>query len=130
MFRFTLALCVLCAACAKKPTTPAGELIDQGTLVTTLDAKVTSCETFAIRKLDAHLVITANTAGADSFRYVLGGTPLALDRIRDDGQFLDDFEVELYCEGDKLIASGLRSNKLWNVREGREADLAAITSQE
>ena len=45
-------------------------------------------------------------------------------------KFLDEFEVELYCEGDKLIASGLRNNKLWNVREGREADLAAITSQE
>lgn len=231
MFRLTLVACLVCTACDKRPGKPAGELgelIDEGTLVTTLAGKVTARETFAIRKLDGHLVLTANSAtvedaphrivqdgeletdlqyrprklsyhyvgGADSFRYVLGGTPLALDRIRDDGQkpehiaasspvdvfvegpgligmtalcrvaqpttlgtisdfesgykgkvvvktvapagkltkrtikFLDEFEVELYCEGEKLIASGLRANRLWHVREGREADLAAITSQE
>ncbi len=228
MFRFTLVVWVLCSACEKKPAKLAGELVDEGTLVTTLDGKVTARETFSIRKLDGHLVITAQSstvegaprqvvqhgeletdlqyrplkltyqykAGSDSFRYVLGGSPLALDRIRDDGQhpqhiaayapidvfvegpgligmtalcrveqpttlgtlsdfesgykgkvivktvapagkltkrtikFLDEFEVELYCEGEKLIASGLRSNKLWNVREGREADVAAFTSQE
>ena len=130
-------------------------------------------------------------AAADGFRYTLGGTPLALDRTRDDGKkpehvvstgpvdvfiegpglialtalcrvrqpttlttlsdgnsgfkgkvvvktvaaaaklqrltikFLDDFEVELYCDGDTMIASGLRNNHLWNVREGRETDFAA-----
>ncbi len=215
-------------ACHTKPAKPPGELVDEGTLVTTLDGKVTAREAFSIRKVDTHLVIAANSstvddaprqvvqegeletdldyrplklnyhyvAGADSFRHVIGGTPLALDRIRDDGQkpehiaatgpvdvfvegpgligmtalcrveqpttlstlsdfesgykgkvvvktvapagklvkrtikFLDEFEVELYCEGDKMIASGLRGNKLWNVREGREADLAAIKSQE
>ncbi|CAN5918518.1 hypothetical protein BH11MYX3_BH11MYX3_39590 [soil metagenome] len=228
MYRLTLVALILCAACEKKPAAPRGELVDEGTLVTTLDGKVTSRETFAIRKVDGHLVITANSstvdgvphanvqdgeletdlqyrplklsyhykAGADSFRYVLGGTPLALDRIRDDGQnpqhvashgpidvfvegpgligmtavcrvaqpitletlsdfesgykgkvvvktvapagklvkrtikFLDDFEVELYCEGEKLIASGLRGNKIWNVREGREADIAPFMTQE
>jgi len=35
--------------------------------------------------------------------------------------FLDTFEVEVYCDGPKLIASGLRGNKLWNVRKGSEA---------
>jgi hypothetical protein len=228
MFRLSLVPLVLCAACEKKAAKPPGELIDEGTLVSTLDGKVTSRETFAIRKVDGHLVITASSstvegspranvqdgeletdlqyrplkltyhykAGADSFRYVLGGTPLALDRIRDDGQnpqhiaahgpvdvfvegpgligmtalcrvaqpttletlsdfesgykgkvvvktvapagkltkrtikFLDDFEIELYCDGEKLIASGLRGNKIWNIREGREADIAPFTTPE
>jgi hypothetical protein len=35
--------------------------------------------------------------------------------------FLDTFEVEVYCDGPKLVASGLRGNKLWNVRKGSEA---------
>jgi len=131
-------------------------------------------------------------AGRESFRDTIGGTPLALDRVRDDGKdpehivasgpvdmyvegpgtialtavchvaepatlvtlstlhsgyrgkvliksvapagpfrrltirFLGDYELEVYCRGDKLIASGLRGNALWNVREGSEAELAPI----
>jgi hypothetical protein len=130
-------------------------------------------------------------AKPEGFRYTLGGTPLALDRTRDDGKqpehvvatgpidvfvegpgliamtalckvdkpatletlsdshsayrgkivvksvgtaaklkklvvkFLDDFEIEVFCDGDKLVASGLRGNNLWNIRGGREADYAA-----
>lgn len=40
-------------------------------------------------------------------------------------KFLDTFEVEVYCDGAKLIGSGLRGNKLWNVRSGSEAAFAA-----
>lgn len=223
MSRFALLALPLCAACGRKAAAPAGTVIDEGTLITTQSGKITAKETFAIRQVDDHLVITARSAtveGApvantqegeletdlqyrprrltyhfaaarEGFRYTLGGTPLTLDRIRDDGEkpehlvapgpvdvfvegpgligmtavcrvdkpvtlttlsdfesgfkgkvvvktvmpagklvkrtikFLDEFEVEVYCEGDKLIASGLRSNQLWNVREGREDDFAA-----
>lgn len=210
-------------ACERQAAKPAGTVIDEGTFVTTQKDKVTARETFAIRKVEDHLLITAASstvegaaiaihqdgeletdlqyrplrltyhyaAAKDGFRYTLGGTPLALDRTRDDGgkpehivatapldvfvegpglvamtavcrvdkpttlttlsdfesgfkgkivvtavapagklvkrtiKFLDEFEIELYCEGEKMIASGLRGNQLWNVREGREADFTA-----
>jgi hypothetical protein len=213
-----------CAACERKPAAPAGTVVDEGVFVTTQDGTPIARETFAIRRVVDHLVITAhgetldgapikNTqegeletdlayhplrlsyryeAGRESFRDTIGGTPLALDRVRDDGKdpehvvasgpvdlfvegpgtialtavchvsqpatlvtlstlhsgyrgkvlirsvtpagpftrltirFLGDFELEVYCRGDKLIASGLRGNALWNVREGSEAELAPI----
>lgn len=226
MLRSTpLVIAIAFIACEKKPAKPAptGTLVDEGTLVTTNDGKVTARETFSIHKDGEKLVLRASSAtveGAkvpsqqegeletdlaykpirgtyryaakqDGFRYTLGGTPLTLDRIRDDGQkpqhivasgpvevflevgligltalcrveapatlnsiadfesgyrggkvviktvgkaaslkkltvkFLDEFELEVYCDGDKLIASGLRGNKLWHVREGRETDFTA-----
>lgn len=215
---------LLFAACEKKPAPPAGDLVDEGVLVTSIDGKITAREKFSIRKVGEHLVIRSSSetvdgaatpiqqtgeletdlayhplrldyhymSKAESFRYTLSGTPLRLDRIRDDGDkpehadsvnqpdvfveapglialtpvckvttapsslstmstptsgfrgkvniktvatagklkrltigYLNDFEIELYCDGDKMIASGLRGNKLWNVREGREADFEA-----
>lgn len=196
-----------------------GEVIDEGTIVTTTDGKVTAKETFRITKTADRLYITASSATTpdakvanqqeglletdhayrpiamtytykadrNGFSYKLGGSPLVLDRTRADGErpehveakgpvdvfvegpgliamqalcrveqpatlatlsdfesgykgkvvvktvgksatltrltvaFLDTFEIEVYCDGAKLIASGLRGNKLWNVRAGSEA---------
>ncbi|MBA3463430.1 MAG: hypothetical protein H0T46_25975 [Deltaproteobacteria bacterium] len=226
MQRFTpLVIAIACIACEKKTAKPAptGTIVDEGTLVTTLDGKVNAREKFSIHKDGDKLVLRASsatvdgakvpsqqegeletdlaykpirgtyryTAKQDGFRYTLGGTPLTLDRIRDDGEkpqhivasgpvelfveigligltalcrveapatlnsiadfesgyrggkvvvktvgkaaglkkltvkYLEEFEVEVYCDGDKLVASGLRGNKLWHVREGRETDFAA-----
>lgn len=204
---------------APEPQGPApGDVIDEGTIVTTTDGKVTAKETFRITKTADRLYITASSATtpdakvqntqegrletdhaykpiamtyaykADKlgFSYNLAGSPLTLVRTSDgeapkkieatgpvdvfvEGpgliamqalcrvdkpttlgtvsdfesaykgkvvvktvtkaasltrltiKFLEEFELELYCDGPKLIASGLRANKLWNVRTGSEA---------
>ena len=220
-------------ACSKSSDKPApapapGEVVDQGTIVTTTDGVVTAKETFTITRSGERLVITASSettpeaklgnqqagrletdlaykpiemtytykAAKEGFSYKLGGTPLVLDRTRADGErpehveakepvdvfvegpgliamqalcrvdkptilgtisdfesgykgkvvitavtkaatltklavkFLDTFEIEVYCDGAKLIGSGLRGNKLWNVRKGSEAVFEAARNQE
>jgi hypothetical protein len=223
MHRVSLLLVLAaCGTSSKSEPAPAGTLVDQGVIVTTIDGKPAAKETFSIHQVGEQLVIRAHSATlpgsarpstqegvletdlhyrprsltyhyaapTDGFRYTLGGNPLALDRTRDDGKnpehivatgavdvfvegpgligmaaacqfdapttiptlsdfesgykgkvviksveplgklrrlkikFLDEFEVELYCDGERFVASGLRSNKLWNVREGREAEFA------
>ena len=204
---------------ADQPAPAPGDVVDEGTFVTTLDGAVTAKETFRITKTTDRLYLTASSAttpeskvqnqqqgrletdlsykplamtyaykaAKDGFRFVLGGSPLVLDRTRDDGQqpehveakgpidvyiegpgviamqalctvdkpttlntisdfesaykgkilvksvtkaatltrlaikFLDNFELEVFCDGRTLIGSGLRSNHLWNVRAGSEA---------
>jgi hypothetical protein len=212
----------------KSPPPSPGEVIDEGTIVTTTDGVVTGKETFRITKDGDRMYITASSATTpeakvanqqegrlvtdlswkpiemtytykadkDGFSYKLGGSPLALDRTRADGTkpehieaaapvdvfvegpgliamqalcrvdkpmtlttvsdfesgykgkivvktvgkaqaltkltiaFLDTFEIEVYCDGAKLIASGLRNNKLWNVRAGSEAVFEPAKNQE
>ena len=228
--RFVLFLAL--AACSKSSDKPAdpppqgpapGDVIDEGTIVTTLDGKVTAKETFRITKTADRLYITASStttpdakiqneqegrletdhaykplamtytykAKERGFSYQLGGSPLVLERKPSDSgkaerieatgpvdvfvegpgliamqalcrvdqpttlstisdfesgykgkvvvkavtkaatltrrtiTFLETFEVEVYCDGEKLIGSGLRGNKLWNVRAGSEAAFEA-----
>lgn len=223
-----LALVACSKSSSDQPAPTPGDVIDEGTIVTTLDGVVTAKETFRITKTADRLYVTASSATTpeakvanqqegrleadlawkpiamtytyradkDGFSYKLGGSPLVLDRTRADGErpehveakepvdvfvegpgliamqalcrvdkpttlgtisdfesgykgkvvitavskaatltklavkFLDTFEVEVYCDGAKLIASGLRGNKLWNVRAGSEAAFEAARTQE
>ena len=64
---------------------------------------------------------------SDTWRYdveAYRGLPVgALHRIVVDHNTRD---LELLCEGDRMIAGGLRTRDVWFVREGRDADLAAL----
>lgn len=213
MQRALLLLLTLLASCEKAK--PKGELVDEGVFISTSDGAEIAREEFSIRKVNDTLVTTAQstTGGGElvtdlawhpirmdykytgkpiGFRLTLHGSPLVLDRVRDDNDkperatadmrkidyfveapgmialtplcsvtepkiystlststsgyngrisvkavdkagalkkvtiaYIIDYEIELYCDGTKIVASGLRSNKLWNVREGREADFKA-----
>src|SRR4051812_27957368 len=48
-------------ACNKQPEQPPGTVIDQGTIVTTVDGALQAKETFSIRKVGDHLVTRSSS---------------------------------------------------------------------